>query len=90
MLPANPQLWDSLLKQAKAKYPSHNPNSGNLTFPESEWAKKQYLQAGGQYVDSADELNPQARQFLQKINAKKKKEAQQRAIMRRRAKGEAV
>lgn len=90
MLPSNPQLWYSLVDQAKAKYPSKNPMSGRTTFPENKMVKDKYLQAGGQFVDSADEMTPQARQFMAKINLKKKKEAQQRAIMRRRARGEAV
>ena len=60
MYPANPQLWNNLRDQARAKYP--RPNShGGLTFPQNKWLKEEYAREGGQWVDNPDDVDPRFR-----------------------------
>ena len=80
-VPANPKLWNLLLRQAKAKYPSH---SKNLAFPASKWLRDEYSRQGGKFVGSKREVDPKLRDVKQdqedakkrKLAEKKKKEKQ--------------
>ncbi len=53
-IPANQVLWNSLVSQAKAKYPARR--SKGLSFAASSWVKQQYESKGGQYVQSKSEV----------------------------------
>ena len=80
-VPANPNLWNLLLRQAKAKYPSHGKN---LAFPASKWLRDEYSRQGGKFVGSKREVDPKLRDVKQdqedskkrKLAEKKKKEKQ--------------
>lgn len=80
-VPANPKLWNLLLRQAKAKYPSHGKN---LAFPASKWLREEYSRQGGKFVGSKKEVDPKLRDIKQdqedskkrKLAEKKKKEKQ--------------
>lgn len=53
-IPANQVLWNSLVSQAKAKYPARG--SKGLSWAASSWVKQQYESKGGQYVQSKSEI----------------------------------
>jgi hypothetical protein len=80
-VPANPKLWNLLLGQAKAKYPSR---SKNLAFPASKWLREEYARQGGKFVASKREVDPKLRDVKKdaedakkrKIAEKKKKQKQ--------------
>lgn len=88
MYPANPQLWNRLEQQVRAKYPSRNPLIGNLPFPAAKELRKQYEAAGGQFVDSKRDVDPKFRDYKDEAEQKKKKK--ERALARARARGEAI
>jgi len=72
--PNNPKLYNMLLAQAKAKYPSHKPNG--LSFPAAKWFGNEYARQGGGFVDSIKEVDPKLRDFKQEdIEKEKRKEA---------------
>jgi len=71
--PNNPKLYNMLLAQAKAKYPSHKPNG--LSFPAAKWFGNEYARQGGGFVDSIKEVDPKLRDFKQEeITKEKRKE----------------
>jgi hypothetical protein len=80
-VPANPKLWNLLLRQAKAKYPSR---SKNLAFPASKWLREEYARQGGSFVGSKKDVDPKLRDVKQeqedskkrKLAEKKKKQKQ--------------
>ena len=53
-IPSNQILWNSLVSQAKAKYPAKR--SKGLSFAAAEWVKTQYEGKGGQYVQSKNQV----------------------------------
>lgn len=72
--PNNPKLYNMLLSQAKAKYPSHKLNG--LSFPAAKWFGNEYARQGGGFVDSIKEVDPDLRDFKQEdIDKEKRKEA---------------
>ena len=72
--PNNPKLYNMLLAQAKAKYPSHKPNG--LSFPAAKWFGNEYARQGGGFVDSIKEVDPKLRDFKQEeVEKEKRKEA---------------
>jgi hypothetical protein len=80
-VPANPKLWNLLMGQAKAKYPSRGKN---LAFPASKWLREEYARQGGKFVASKREVDPKLRDVKKdaedakkrKIAEKKKKQKQ--------------
>jgi hypothetical protein len=72
--PNNPKLYNMLLQQAKAKFPSHKPNG--LSFPAAKWFGQEYAREGGGFVDSIKQVDPKLRDFKQEeIVKEKRKEA---------------
>jgi hypothetical protein len=72
--PNNPQLYNRLLAQAKAKFPSHKPNG--LSFPAAKWFGQEYAREGGGFVDSIKQVDPKLRDFKQEaVDKQKRKEA---------------
>jgi hypothetical protein len=72
--PNNPKLYNMLLQQAKAKFPSHKP--GGLSFPAAKWFGQEYAREGGGFVDSIKQVDPKLRDFKQEaIDKQKRKEA---------------
>jgi len=72
--PNNPKLYNMLLAQAKAKFPSHKPNG--LSFPAAKWFGQEYAREGGGFVDSIKQVDPNLRDFKQEeIDKEKRKEA---------------
>lgn len=72
--PSNPKLYNTLLAQAKAKYPSHKPDG--LSFPAAKWFGQAYAQQGGGYVDSIKQVDPKLRDFkTEDIKKEKRKKA---------------
>lgn len=75
----NQKLWNSIMRQAKAKFPLKNPNAGT-SFAINDWASKQYVQQGGQWVGSMREVPQEMRDL--KTEALKKKQAKDRKAAR--------
>jgi hypothetical protein len=72
--PNNPKLYNMLLAQAKAKFPSHKPNG--LSFPAAKWFGNEYARQGGGFVDSIKQVDPKLRDFKEEdIKKEKRKEA---------------
>lgn len=72
--PNNPKLYNMLLAQAKAKYPSHKPNG--LSFPAAKWFGNEYARQGGGFVDSIKQVDPKLRDYKQEeVEKEKRKEA---------------
>ena len=69
--PNNPKLYNMLLKQAKAKFPSHKPNG--LSFPAAKWFGQEYAREGGGFVDSIKQVDPKLRDFKQEAIVKEKR-----------------
>jgi hypothetical protein len=73
-IPQNQKLWDLLIGQAKAKFPSH---SDNLSFPGAKWVSAEYTRQGGQYVDSKNDIPANLRDLQKDAeDAKKRKLAE--------------
>ena len=70
-VPMNEQLWNNLMRQAKAKYPIKNPNA-KTSFPINEWVSKEYARQGGQYVEAKSQVPLKMRD--QKAREEKKKQ----------------
>ena len=68
----NQKLWNSIMRQAKAKYPLKNPNAGT-SFAINKWAAAEYQKQGGEWVSSKREVPSNMRD--PKADAQKKKEA---------------
>ena len=72
--PSNPKLYNMLLAQAKARFPSHKPNG--LSFPAAKWFGQEYAREGGGFVDSIKHVDPKLRDFKEEdIKKEKRKEA---------------
>ena len=71
--PNNPKLYNMLLQQAKAKFPSHKPNG--LSFPAAKWFGQEYAREGGGFVDSIKQVDPKLRDFKQEEIDKEKRQA---------------
>lgn len=87
MFPANPQLWNRLASQAKAKFPHANPKGG-FTFPEAKWVKQEYIREGGQFVDSKADVDPKFRDYKKEAEDKKRRKENEKK--KRRDRGEIV
>jgi hypothetical protein len=75
--PSNPKLYNMLLAQAKAKFPSHKPNG--LSFPAAKWFGNEYARQGGGFVDSIKQVDPKLRDFKQEeVEKEKRKEASEK------------
>lgn len=75
-IPENQKLWDSILLQARAKYPSRKGTSG-LGYAAARWASNEYKKRGGTYVTSKREIPENMRdrkkEEQDKLEEKKKK-----------------
>ena len=69
--PNNPKLYNMLLQQAKAQFPSHKPNG--LSFPAAKWFGQEYAREGGGFVDSIKQVDPKLRDFKQEAIVKEKR-----------------
>lgn len=69
--PSNPKLYNMLLAQAKAKYPSRKLNG--LSFPAAKWFGNEYARQGGGFVDSIKEVDPKLRDVKQENIEKEKR-----------------
>lgn len=73
-VPANPKLWNSLSRQAKAKYPSQRTKG--LTYAAAKWLREEYQREGGSYVASKRDIDPKARDYQQeKVDKIKRQKA---------------
>jgi hypothetical protein len=68
---ANQKLWNSLMKQALAKYPPRSPKA-HTSFAANRWASQQYEKSGGSWVGSIKEVNPKLRDPKAELEKKKK------------------
>lgn len=68
--PNNPKLYNTLLNQARAKYPAHG--TLGLGFAAAKWLSNEYAKQGGGYVDSIKQVDPKLRDYKQEAVAKKK------------------
>ena len=75
----NQKLWNSLMRQAKAKYPPKSPLA-NTTFAANKWAAQQYESQGGQWVSSKSQVPGNLRDV--KTEQEKKKKAKIAKIKR--------
>jgi len=82
--PNNPKLYNMLLNQAKAKWPSHKgPN--HLSWPAMKWFGQEYAREGGGYVDSIQQVDPNLRDYKQEaIKKEEEKEAREKANLKKR------
>jgi len=81
--PDNPKLYNMLLAQAKAKWPSHKPNG--LSFPAAKWFGQEYAREGGGYVDSIKDVKPELRDYKQEaIDKEKNKKEREKANLKKR------
>jgi hypothetical protein len=87
MFPANPQMWNNFVGQAKARFPHSNPRGG-MTRPEVKWVKEKYAQAGGQFVDSKDDVDPRFRDYKKEEADKERRKENEKK--KRRNRGELV
>lgn len=72
-IPADQKLWNSVVSQAKAKYPSHR--GSGLGYAAAKWASNEYKKRGGQYVPSKKLItnpDPKAEELKKKEKEKKK------------------
>jgi hypothetical protein len=67
----NQKLWNSIMRQAKSKYPPRSPLA-STSFAANKWASEQYASQGGQWVSSKSEVPPKFRD-LKTEEIKKKK-----------------
>lgn len=72
MFPANPQLWNRLVSQAKAKFPHSNPRGG-VNRAGAKWIKEEYAREGGQYVESKQDVDPKFRDYKKEEADKKRR-----------------
>lgn len=67
---ANQKLWNSLMRQALAKYPPKSPKA-HTTFAANRWASQAYERMGGRYVDSMREVQTNMRDPKKDLERKK-------------------
>ena len=73
-VPENQKLWDLLVGQAKAKYPTHGKG---LSFPGAKWVGAEYVRQGGKYVASLRDVPDNLRDPKKELeDAKKRKVAE--------------
>jgi hypothetical protein len=82
---ANQKLWNSLMRQALAKYPPKSPKA-STTFAANSWASKEYERMGGKFVDSKSQVPQNMRD--PKTDLEKKKKAKANKIKRARMRGD--
>lgn len=87
MYPANPQLWNRLLSQAKAKFPHLNANGGTNRAA-NKWLSQEYSKEGGQFVDSKEDVDPRFRDYKKEEEDKKRRKEKEKK--KRRDNGEIV
>lgn len=69
----NQLMWNSLMRQALAKYPPRSPNA-TTSFAANRWASQQYTTQGGSWVGSMDQVDPKLRDVkTEKIKKEKAK-----------------
>lgn len=61
--PSNPKLYNMLLNQAKAKYPTHGKTG--IGYAANKWLALEYARQGGGYVDSIKQVDPKLRDYKQ-------------------------
>jgi|LauGreSuBDMM15SN_2_FD.fasta_scaffold330581_2 hypothetical protein len=69
-IPENQKLWNLLLGQAKAKYPSHGDN---VSFPGAKWLSAEYARQGGKYVGSKHDVPENLRDKRKEAEDSKKR-----------------
>jgi hypothetical protein len=60
-VPDNPKLFNALMNQAVAKYPSHRVPGASPVG--KQWAHMQYVQSGGGFTDSIFKVDPSKRDY---------------------------
>ena len=75
----NQLMWNSLMRQALAKYPPRSPNA-TTSFAANRWASQQYVSQGGSWVATMDQTDPKLRD--PKTEAIKKEKAKVSKIKR--------
>ena len=80
----NQKLWNNIMRQAKANYPTRSPLA-STNRAANTWAKKEYERQGGEWVGSKQEVpqnlrDPQADRIkAQKAKIAKRKRDKKRA-----------
>jgi hypothetical protein len=64
-LPANPKLWNMYVAQAKSKFRVYPSPAA------AHWVRSHYSQVGGKFVDSAKDIDPRFRDYVQESIDKK-------------------
>ena len=75
----NQKLWNSIMRQAKSKYPTRSPNA-HTNQAANRWASQEYAREGGEWVSSIREVPGNLRDL--KTEAVKKKKAKIAKIKR--------
>ena len=75
--PNNPKLYNMLLSQARAKFPSR-AGIDKLSFPAAKWFGNEYAKLGGGYVDSIKQVDPKLRDYKEEAKDKEKKKKEER------------
>jgi hypothetical protein len=65
--PANPKLWNLIVKQSQAKFSKNSPARGH-------WIHAKYVSLGGKFVESKREVDPRLRDYQQEAMDKKEEE----------------
>ena len=68
---ANQKLWNSLMRQAKAKYPTKRPGAGTNRAA-NKWASQENARQGGDWVSSIREVDQKVRDPKKELEDKKK------------------
>ena len=70
--PDNPKLWNTLGRQAMAKYPSQR--TAGLSGVAGRWRQAQYVEQGGGFVQSIKQVDPKKRDVKQEAVDKSKRQ----------------
>jgi len=74
MVPANPQLYDSISMRQRAIHHA----SGHMNFAAAGGIKDEYARLGGSYVDSKKDVDPRFRDKKKEEEDKKKRKEKER------------
>jgi hypothetical protein len=79
----NQKLWNSIMRQAKAKYPTRSPLA-STNRAANTWASKEYERQGGEWVSSKQEVPTNLRDIqADKVKAAKAKLAKKKRDKKR-------
>ena len=72
--PSDPEMYNTLSRTARAKYPSYRTKG--LSYQAAKWLSAEYARSGGGYVDSIKQVDPRKRDYKQEALDKEKRKKQ--------------